>query len=59
MATLWEVNDTEAQKLMADFYGRLWRQKQDPQQALRLAKHNAKARGAAFRDWAGWVLSGR
>ena len=59
LATLWEVNDTTAKELMTDFYHRLWQQKQDPYDALRGAKLAAKKRGAAFRDWGGWVLSGR
>ncbi len=59
LATLWEVNDAEAAKLMADFYDHLWQQGESPRAALRAAKSAAKARGAAFRDWAGWALSGR
>ena len=49
----------EAAKLMADFYDHLWQQGESPRAALRAAKSAAKARGAAFRDWAGWALSGR
>ena len=59
LATLWEVHDTEAQKLMTDFYGRLWKEGQAPRDALRGAKAAARARGVAFRDWAGWAISGR
>lgn len=32
---------------------------QDPREALRAAKKAARERGAAFRDWAGWMISGR
>ena len=44
---------------MADFYGRMWRKGEDPYTALRGAKRAAREGGAPFRDWAGWVLSGR
>ncbi|MEO0752260.1 MAG: XdhC family protein [Pseudomonadota bacterium] len=30
-----------------------------PHAALRAAKRSARERGVPFRDWAGWVLSGR
>lgn len=59
LATLWEVNDARAGEIIADFYTRLWQHGQDPHPALRGAKLAAKERGAPFRDWAGWVLSGR
>ena len=59
LATLWKVNDAEAETLMADFYARIWKQGQDPHTALREAKLAARQRGAAFRDWAGWMISGR
>ncbi len=59
LATLWEVDDAETQRLMADFYTRSWQHGEAPRLALRAAKHAARARGAAFRDWAGWWLTGR
>ncbi|MFO1031186.1 MAG: CHAT domain-containing tetratricopeptide repeat protein [Planctomycetota bacterium] len=59
LATLWEVNDAAADALMRDFYTRVWEGKQDPRVALRAAKKSAQERGAAFRDWAGWMISGR
>jgi CHAT domain-containing protein/tetratricopeptide (TPR) repeat protein len=59
LATLWDVQDAAAQALMIEFYDRLWRQRHSPGQALRGAKAAARARGAAFRDWAAFVLSGR
>lgn len=58
VATLWEVDDAEAQKLMADFYARMWKDGAEPRTALRTAKQAAQARGAAFRDWAGWTITG-
>ncbi|MCA8941488.1 MAG: CHAT domain-containing protein, partial [Planctomycetes bacterium] len=59
LATLWEVNDVYAEQLMADFYTRLWKRGEDPRAALRAAKDAAKQRGVPFRDWAGWMISGR
>ncbi|MFO1031185.1 MAG: CHAT domain-containing tetratricopeptide repeat protein [Planctomycetota bacterium] len=59
LATLWEVNDAAADAMMRDFYTRVWEGKQEPREALRAAKKAARARGAAFRDWAGWMVSGR
>ncbi len=59
LATLWEVSDVEAQKLMAGFYGCLWKDGQGPREALRGAKAVARTRGVPFRDWAGFVISGR
>jgi hypothetical protein len=59
LSTLWEIHDAQAQQLMADFYNRLWKQGQDPRAALRGAQQAARKRGAPFRDWAGWVLTGR
>ncbi|MFO1031189.1 MAG: CHAT domain-containing tetratricopeptide repeat protein [Planctomycetota bacterium] len=59
LATLWEVDDAEAQKLMTDFYTRLWKNGEEPRSALRAAKRAARERGAAFRDWAGWLITGR
>ncbi len=59
LATLWEVDDAEAQRLMSAFYTRLWRHGEEPRVALRAAKAAARQRGAPFRDWAGWVLTGR
>ncbi|HEX5051282.1 MAG TPA: tetratricopeptide repeat protein [Planctomycetota bacterium] len=59
LATLWRVDDAQAALLMADFYARLWQQRQEPRAALQAAKRAARQRGLAFRDWAGWALSGR
>ena len=59
LASLWRVNDVHAEELMADFYTRLWKQHEDPAVALRGAKQAAKRRGVPFRDWAGWMISGR
>ncbi len=59
LATLWRVDDEEAANLMTDFYSRVWQQGQDPHTALRAEKVAARKRGAAFRDWGGWVLTGR
>jgi len=59
LATLWEVQDAAAEALMRDFYTRVWDGKQDPREALRAAKVAARARGVAFRDWAGWMITGR
>jgi len=59
LASLWEVNDAEAQKLMTDFYARLWEDREEPRRALRAAKRAARERGVAFRDWAGWMITGR
>ena len=44
---------------MADFYGRMASKGEDPHTALRAATRAARERGARFRDWAGWVLTGR
>ena len=43
---------------MADFYRRLWTGGGEPHTALWNARMAARERGAPFRDWAGWVLSG-
>ena len=59
LATLWRVDDKVAADLMIDFYTRVWQQGQDPHSALRAAKTRVDKRGALFRDWAGWVLTGR
>ncbi|MFO1032403.1 MAG: CHAT domain-containing tetratricopeptide repeat protein [Planctomycetota bacterium] len=58
LATLWEVDDLEAQKLMIDFYTRLWKNGEEPRHALRSAKRASRERRAAFRDWAGWAITG-
>ena len=59
LATLWKVDDKVAADLMIDFYTRVWKKGQDPHSALRAAKTRVDKRGALFRDWAGWVLTGR
>jgi hypothetical protein len=42
-----------------DFYRRLWVLGRAPHTALWEAKMTARTKSAAFRDWAGWVLTGR
>jgi CHAT domain-containing protein len=59
LTSLWKVGDEQTMELMVDFYRRLWVQKKDPHAALWEAKLEARRKGAAFRDWAGWVLTGR
>ena len=44
---------------MADFYPRLWKHGDDPRTALQAAKQAARTRGVPFRDWAGWMITGR
>jgi CHAT domain-containing protein len=59
LTSLWKVGDEATMELMVDFYRRLWAQRKEPHQALWETKMAARAKGAAFRDWAGWVLTGR
>jgi CHAT domain-containing protein len=59
LTSLWKVGDEATMELMVDFYRRLWVRKQDPHAALWEAKMAARKKGAPFRDWAGWVLTGR
>ena len=59
LTSLWRVGDQETSALMADFYRRLWVDGQDPYAALWSARIAARDRGVRFRDWAGWVLTGR
>lgn len=59
LATLWEVNDANAAALMTDFYTRLWKHGEEPRAALRAAQRAARKRGVPFRDWAGWMITGR
>jgi CHAT domain-containing protein len=59
LATLWEVNDVHAEALMTDFYTRLWQRGEEPRQALRAAQRAAREKGVPFRDWAGWMITGR
>jgi hypothetical protein len=59
LTSLWKVGDEATMELMVDFYRRLWVQKKAPHAALWEAKMAAQRKGAAFRDWAGWVLTGR
>jgi CHAT domain-containing protein len=59
LTSLWKVGDQATMELMLDFYRRLWVQKKDPHQALWEAKMAAREKGAAFRDWAGWVMTGK
>jgi len=59
LATLWKVHDAHAEALMTDFYTRFWKNGEDPRSALRAAKRAARERGVPFRDWAGWLITGR
>ena len=59
LTSLWKVGDEQTMELMVDFYRRLWVEKKAPHAALWEAKMAARKKGAAFRDWAGWVLTGR
>jgi CHAT domain-containing protein len=59
LTSLWKVGDEATMELMIDFYRRLWVQKKEPHTALWEAKMEARRKGAPFRDWAGWVLTGR
>ncbi len=59
LTSLWKVGDEATMQLMSDFYRRLWVLKQEPHRALWDAKMEARKKGAPFRDWAGWVLTGR
>ena len=59
LTSLWKVGDKATMALMADFYRRLWKDKKDPHTALWEAKTAARKRNAPFRDWAGWVLTGK
>jgi CHAT domain-containing protein len=59
LTSLWKVGDEATMELMVDFYRRLWVQKKAPHVALWEAKVEARRKGAPFRDWAGWVLTGR
>jgi hypothetical protein len=49
----------EAEALMTDFYTRIWKNGEEPRSALRAAKRAARERGVPFRDWAGWMITGR
>ncbi|MEE9127959.1 MAG: CHAT domain-containing protein, partial [Planctomycetota bacterium] len=59
LTSLWMVGDKPTRELMQEFYARLWDQGMSPHQALWEAKKVMRSRGAAFRDWAGWVLTGQ
>jgi CHAT domain-containing protein len=58
LTSLWKVGDTATMELMVDFYRRLWVERKPPHVALREARLETRRRGADFRDWAGWVLTG-
>lgn len=59
VSSLWKVSDLQTQHLMAEFYANLWDRGMDPHDALWAAKEATRRRGAPFRDWAGWILTGR
>jgi len=59
LVSLWKIGDVATRDLMVDLYRRMWVQNKDPHTALWEAREAARKRGAPFRDWAGWVLSGR
>jgi CHAT domain-containing protein/tetratricopeptide (TPR) repeat protein len=62
IVSLWHVDDAATRQLMVDFYRHLLDQPaeaRDPGAALWAARLAARDRGAAFRDWAGWVVVGR
>ena len=59
LATLWSVHNGHAEKLMKDFYKRLWEHGDDPCTALRIAQQIAWRDQVPFRDWAGWMITGR
>jgi CHAT domain-containing protein len=58
ITSLWSVPDETTRELMVDFYRRIWVDGETKSEALWNAKMAVRARGAALRDWAGWVLSG-
>jgi CHAT domain-containing protein/tetratricopeptide (TPR) repeat protein len=65
ITSLWKVPDEATEKLMLDFYRRLWVEKKPKGQALWEAKmamrEAATERGLPehpLRDWAAWVLTG-
>jgi tetratricopeptide (TPR) repeat protein len=58
ITSLWRVDDESARTLMVDFYRRLWVEGATAADALWEAKRALRARGAAPRDWAAWVLTG-
>ncbi len=59
LASLWKVDDVTTRELMGEFYRRLWEEGAEPQRALWEAKMAIRQRGADYREWAGWTLSGR
>jgi CHAT domain-containing protein len=59
LTSLWKVDDEATTDLMTGFYRHLWVEKTHPNAALWQAKMAARAKGVPFRDWAGWVLTGR
>jgi CHAT domain-containing protein len=60
LASLWEVNDLSAVRLMSDFYGRVGRM--NKAEALAEAQRNMRRRGGRFGHpyyWGAFVLVGR
>ena len=58
ISSLWQVGDKAAADLMSDFYRLMWQDGRPVHEALWGARMLARKRGAPFRDWAGWVLTG-
>lgn len=59
LTTLWKVGDEQSKDLMTNFYRLIWRDKMGPHEALAAARSSIREKGATFRDWGGWVLTGR
>ena len=62
IASLWPVEDAATKTMMTDFYRLLLAQpagERDVAAALWTARLEAKKRGVAFGDWAGWFACGR
>ncbi|MFT7486484.1 MAG: CHAT domain-containing protein, partial [Candidatus Paceibacteria bacterium] len=58
MTSLWMVDDDWTQRLMTEFYDRMWLGEEGKAQALWNAKRALRDQGAPLRAWAPWVLTG-